>query len=154
MAINGWDIYFFKSFAERYYALIQEVNELRRKNPDNYKDHAKTKLLKCVHSAITLDIPSCPNHKKYFLGASLGDAYKEWRRAKKGLPQRYRLFFKFSSIKHSIIYAWLNGDYCLRKKGDRNDVYKVFKKMLDKKEIPDNFNELLLNSDHPTPHSA
>lgn len=56
---------------------------------------------------------------------------------KKGVPDRYRLFFRFASkpIK-LIVYVWFNDDDTLRKAGSKTDVYEVFKSMLSRGQVP------------------
>ncbi len=70
-----------------------------------------------------------------------------WRRVKKGLPQRYRLFFMFASNPLAVvIYAWLNDEDTLRKEGSRTDVYEVFKRMLERGDVPSTINDLIEGS--------
>ena len=146
MGNNDWEILFFPCFADRYYALIREVKELKSADPLTYKSHPKTKLLARLHNVIWDDVPSDPNHKKFMLGRTLGDEYKEWRRVKEGLPPRYRLFFRFRSAIKVIIYVWLNDEFSLRKEGGKSDVYAVFKKMLQIETIPNDIDELIKSS--------
>lgn len=77
------------------------------------------------------------------MGHSLGPDCAHWRRVKRGLPQRYRLFFRFSSQSARIIvYAWLNDEATLRKAGAKTDVYAVFQRMLRRGEVPSDIKEL------------
>lgn len=46
MRINNWEIYAFKLFSVLYSKLIDEVSELAENEPETYKSHPKTKLLK------------------------------------------------------------------------------------------------------------
>jgi len=63
-----------------------------------------------------------------------------WRRVKKTLPARYRLFFQFrSAAPRTIIYAWLNDEATLRHAGARTDCYTVFKGMVSRGEIPNDY---------------
>ena len=78
---------------------------------------------------------------------TLGRQNGNWRRIKRGLPQRYRLFFMFASTPlQVIIYAWLNDEDTLRKEGSRTDVYEVFKRMLERGEVPSTIDELIQGS--------
>lgn len=140
---NGWGLFQFKTFAIILQALVTEVGALARSDPNTYKNHKKTKLLKYVLNLIEDEIPVDPTDKKYFLGKTLGDDFKEWRRAKSGLPNRYRLFFRFSSEQKVIIYVWLNSEGTLRKEGAKTDVYTVFEKMLRKKTVSSDIKSLL-----------
>lgn len=142
MRINNWDLFYFRLFAERLTQLEQDVAALAAADPNGFSGHPKAKLLRAVFDSITQDVPGNPEHEKFRLGKTL-DAYSNWRRVKRGLPPRYRLFFKFTSAQRKIIYAWLNDDSTLRKDGDRNDVYEVFKRLLRRGEVPDSIDELL-----------
>ncbi len=59
-----------------------------------------------------------------------------------GLPQRYRLFFKVfdTAEMKAIVIIWLGHP---QKEGDKNDCYKVFTKMVDRGEFPENLDELI-----------
>jgi len=150
LIINGWEILFFRLFFEIYVKLVREVEALREKDPDGYKSHRNTKLLASVQKSIIQDVPADPLHKKFMLSKSLDKTYKEWRRVKKGLPPRYRMFFRFHTKYKNVIFVWLNHEGCLRKKGDKHDVYSVFQKMLDRSEIPPDYKDLMASS--ITPH--
>jgi hypothetical protein len=43
----------------------------------------------------------------------------------------------------AVIYAWLNDEDTLRKEGSRTDVYDVFKRMLERGDVPSTINELI-----------
>jgi toxin YhaV len=45
-----------------------------------------------------------------------------------------------------VIYAWLNDEDTLRKEGSRTDVYEVFKRMLERGEVPSTVDELIQGS--------
>jgi toxin YhaV len=81
------------------------------------------------------------------LGHTLGKTYAHWRRVKKGLPARYRLFFRFGSQPiRIIVYAWLNDEFTLRKTGAKTDVYAAFRRMLSRGEVPTSLEELIRHS--------
>ena len=70
-----------------------------------------------------------------------------WRRVKKGLPNRYRLFFRFaSSPVKLIVYVWFNDEDTLRKAGAKTDVYETFGRMLAKGSVPHSIDELLVQA--------
>jgi len=142
--INGWHIFHFQLFAEQLLELTAEVNVLRSADPAGYKTHPKTKLLASIFKGISKTVPANPDHPDFRLGKTLGEAHTHWRRVKKGMPDRYRLFFRFSSqpIK-AIVYVWFNDDDTLRKAGSKTDVYAVFRKMLEQGKVPDGIGELL-----------
>jgi len=62
------------------------------------------------------------------------------------------MFFRFhsnytqshdSSPFKCIIFAWFNDETTLRKNGSKSDVYEVFRSLLVKKKIPDDWADLL-----------
>jgi len=90
------------------------------------------------------------NHSDFRLGKTLGSEYANWRRVKKGMPDRYRLFFRFvSSPVQLIVYVWFNDEDTLRKAGSKTDVYEGFKRMLMRGEVPASINALLAESRKP-----
>ena len=101
---------------------------------------------------MTVTVPTNPADPVFRLGRTLGRSHGNWRRVKKGLPQRYRLFFIFASNPLAVvIYAWLNDEDTLRKEGSRTDVYQVFKRMLERGDVPSTINELIQGSIGPQP---
>lgn len=143
MVVNGWRLFYFKLFAEILTSLENEVRAIAEKNPEDFEHHPKTKLLADVFKSITEDVPANPMDRKFMLGKTLGKQYADWRRVKRGLPNRYRLFFRFTSTQKSVIYAWLNDENTLRKEGSKNDVYTVFARMLANGSMPNSIDELL-----------
>jgi toxin YhaV len=140
---NGWLLYAFQPFADRLAALKKEVERLRAKDPDGYRRHPTTVLLASVYQAITELVPANPDHAAFRVGHSLGPQYAHWRRVKRGLPARYRLFYRFSSKPvRVIVYAWLNDEATLRKAGAKTDVYAVFQRMLSRGEVPSDIDVL------------
>lgn len=150
MVINDWNIYYFRLFAEILTDLENEVRELSIKHPDSFNEHPKTKLLASVFKSIFERVPANPNDPSFRLGHTLGASYASFRRVKKGLPNRYRLFFRFRTETNIIVYIWLNDDVTLRKAGGKTDVYNVFKKMLNSNVIPCSIDELLNQSHEPS----
>ncbi len=146
MEKRGWKIYFHNLFNDKYEELYESVLALRKRNPTGYKKNPRTKLLASVHKAITVDVPENPLHPKFNLGYALGPKYKSWKRVKSGMPERYRLFFKYNTSEKSIVFAWLNDEYSLRKAGDKHDVYRVFERLLECGNIPSEFSALLSSS--------
>jgi toxin YhaV len=150
MQKNGWNLFQFKPFALRLKTLTQDVASLAKINPTGYKQHPKTKLLASVYQSITDTVPANPADPVFRLGHTLGRQNGNWRRVKIGLPQRYRLFFMFASNPlQVIIYAWLNDEGTLRKEGSHTDAYEVFKRMLERGEVPSTIYELIQGSPKP-----
>jgi toxin YhaV len=147
MIKNGWQLFYFKLFKAALDELEQAVAKLARQNPTRYKSHPKTRLLASVYKAITQTVPANPDHPDFRLGKTLGAEYSHWRRVKKGLPDRYRLFFRFASSPiQLIVYVWFNDEDSLRKAGSKTDVYEAFKRMLMRGEVPLSINDLLAES--------
>lgn len=140
---RGWRFYAFQPFAERLAALKREVERLRAKDPDGYRRHPTTALLASVYEAITEVVPANPDQAEFRVGHSLGPQYAHWRRVTRGLPARYRLFYRFSSKPvRVIVHAWLNDEATLRKAGAKSDVYAVFQRMLVRGEVPSDIDAL------------
>ncbi|MFM9967584.1 MAG: type II toxin-antitoxin system YhaV family toxin [Burkholderiales bacterium] len=150
MNINGWQLYYFRTFAAALDELEADVAALAKSNPRTYKTHPKTRLLASVFKIITERVPANPDHPEFRLGNTLGRGYGNWRRVKKGMPDRYRLFFRFASNPVKlIVYVWFNDEDTLRKAGSKSDVYETFRRMLARGEVPDGIDELLRESRKP-----
>lgn len=146
MVSNGWNLFYFRLFGHILNQLEADVTALALKDPQEFQHHKKAKLLKAVIENIRIEVPRDPEHRDFWLGGTLGNDYKDWRRIKHRLPPRYRLFFKFSGDQKRIVYAWLNDENTLRKDGAKTDVYEVFKRMLRRGDVPNSFVELLKES--------
>lgn len=145
---NGWALYGHPFFISRLEELVDEIEHLVEADPDGFHTHPHFKLHECVHNQIVAVVPANPGDKLFDQGNTLGAKNRHWRRIKKGLPKRYRLFFQYrSAAPQSIIYAWLNDECTLRKDGARTDVYAVFQKMLSSGNMPNTFEELLAAAD-------
>lgn len=121
--------------------MILTVEALEKQQPQTYRSHPKTKLLKRVLDLILVEVPRDPNALEFQLGNTLGPAYRHWRRAR--FLARFRLFFRFSSTHNAIVYAWVKDETTLRKAGAQTDPYAVFTKRLQEGNPPDNWNALL-----------
>ena len=140
---DSWDLFYFKVFDEQIDALTKDVVHLREIDPDNYKDHPKTKLLAKVIYAIRNRVLSNPLDPQFNLGKTLGKNFTHYKRIKEGMPDRYRAFFRFQSSDKSVIMIWMNDEFTLRKAGSKTDVYNVFLKMLINQEIPPKWKDLI-----------
>ena len=145
MLKNGWQLFYFRLFKAALDELEAEVTRLAKQDPAGYKTHPKTRLLASVYKSITQLVPANPGHADFRLGKTLGPEYANWRRVKKGMPDRYRLFFRFASNPVKlIVYVWFNDEDTLRKAGSKTDVYAVFRRMLERGEVPESVAALLL----------
>lgn len=147
MIANGWQLFYFKPFKAALDELERAVTKLARQDPAGYKAHPKTRLLASIYKAITQTVPVNPDHPDFRLGKTLGAGHTNWRRVKKGMPDRYRRFFRFASQPVKlIVYVWFNDEDTLRKAGSRSDVYEVFTRMLSRGQVPTSIGELLAQS--------
>lgn len=137
----AWRLYAHPAFSETFDALVAEVARLRARDPDGYRQHPKTKLLKRIVDLIETEIPRDPGTHAYSLGNTLGPQHRSWRRAK--FLQRFRLFFRYHSQARVIIYAWVNDENTLRKAGAGSDPYAVFGSLLRKGRPPDDWDALV-----------
>jgi len=147
MAINGWQLYYFRAFAAALDELEAEVTALAADDPRGYRSHPRTRLLASLYKVITERVPANPVHPQFRLGKTLGREYGNWRRVKKGMPERYRLFFRFASKPVKlIVYVWFNDEDALRKAESKTDVYETFRRMLGRGDVPDGIDHLLRES--------
>lgn len=142
LVVNGWTLYAWTGFAERWEALRREVARLRAERPpEAVRRHPAAKTLAMVSALVLREIPADPGAPEYRLGHALGPRHTHWRRAK--FFRRFRLFFRYHSERRIIVYAWLNDEQTLRKAGARSDVYAVFAAMLARGTPPGDIEELL-----------
>ncbi len=144
MVANGWQLFYFKLFKAALDELEAAVTKLAADDPGGYRAHPKARLLASMYRAIHQRVPANPDASDFRLGKTLGSEYTHWRRVKKGMPDRYRLFFRFasSSVK-LIVYVWFNDEDTLRKAGAKTDVYETFKRMLARGVVPNSIEPLL-----------
>ena len=144
MIAHGWSLYFYRSFKVALDELEAVVTKLAAQDPAGYQTHPKTKLLASVYRAITELVPANPDAPDFRLGKTLGADNTNWRRVRKGMPDRYRLFFRFaSSPVKLIVYVWFNDEDTLRKAGSKTDAYETFKRMLARGVVPGRIDDLL-----------
>ena len=137
MNVNGWGLYYFRIFKAALDELEAAVTQLAQEDPRGYKTHPKTKLLASVYKAITEVVPANPDAPEFRPGKNLGVDNTNWRRVKKGMPDRYRLFYRFASSPIKVIvYVWFNDEDTLRKAGPKTDVYETFRRMLARGVVP------------------
>lgn len=138
LTINGWTILAHPLFLDQLEKLVETVEALKAKKPDQYQKNANTKLLAALNKLVFQTIPADPTATMYRQGSTLGDGRKHWFRAKFG-NGRFRLFFRYDSSAKIIIFAWVNDETGLRTYGAKTDAYKVFKGMLDDGNPPDDW---------------
>lgn len=138
--INEWTIYAHRLFIEQVNALIEEVEELRHRFPEDYKRKNACKRLAAIRKLAFEVIPNDPTMKEYRQGNTLGKKNQHWFRAK--FFQQYRLFFRYHSKMKIIVYGWVNDESTKREYGGKTDAYKIFGKMLENGCPPNNWNDL------------
>ncbi len=144
MIANGWRLYYRRVFKAALDELEAVVSKLAVDDPTGYKAHPKTKLLASVHRAVARLVPANPDAPDFRLGKALGSENTNWRRVKKAMPDRCRLFFRFASDPVKVIvYCWFNDEDTLRKAGSKTDVYEAFKRMLVRGVVPASIQELI-----------
>lgn len=136
-------------FIARLQDLLKEVGRLAVSDPSGFHHHPNYKFFEAVTQNITVTVPANPAHPCFRQGGTLGRKYQHWFRVKRhNLPPRYRLFFQFhSAAPKTIIYAWLNDESSIRRAGAKNDVYAVFRSMLDNGKMPSSYKDLLKASE-------
>ena len=141
LIVNGWSIYAHPLFLDQFEELITTVENLRQKNPETYRSKNATKRLAAIAKLAFEIIPADPTRREYRQGRTLGEDYKHWVRAK--FFQQYRLFFRYHQRSKIIVYAWINDDKSKRAYGSKTDAYRIFQKMLNSGNPPDNWKSLL-----------
>ncbi len=141
LIINEWTIFAHDLFLSQVEELLTQVAAVRLKYPQDYHQKNAFKRLAAITKLAFDVIPQDPALPVYRQGATLGDDYKHWFRAK--FFQQYRLFFRFHQPSKIIVYAWVNDENTKRAYDSKTDAYLVFKKMLDRGYPPDDWEELL-----------
>ncbi|NMF57801.1 type II toxin-antitoxin system YhaV family toxin [Pseudanabaena yagii] len=141
LVINGWNIFAHSLFLDQLETLLQQVEGLRQKYPNNYKQKNATKRLAAIAKLAFEVIPQDPTRSEYRQGTTLGNEYKHWFRAK--FFQQYRLFFRYHQESKIIVFAWVNDEGSKRAYESNTDAYRVFKKMLESGHPPNDWHDLL-----------
>lgn len=93
---------------------------------------ADVKLLAKLNRILREIIPANPEARDFWLE----DDLSKFRRTKRfGLPDRYRLFWAFSTRLRVTMVLYLNDEQTLRKHGSTNDPYSVFKRLTQQGEL-------------------
>lgn len=136
--INGWKIYFYPLFYQQWQELVNKVKSLKLKlETEKFITHSEVKLLKALDLGIKEKIPQDPFASYFCLKKPLN---KYGRLKKMGLPSRYRLFFRAFDQQKTIIILWLGFP---RKEGDKKDCYRLFSKLVERGEFPDDMTSFL-----------
>ena len=120
---------------------MDRVEVLKIANPNTYRQHPETKFLNDIIKALK-ECTKDPTKKDYLFTSMLPKELRHWKRIKKGMPNRYRLFFQYQSSTKIIVYVWINGAKNIRREGHKNDVYKAFITIVNRGDIPNAFEDL------------
>jgi toxin YhaV len=142
--VNGWTLRFASAFVEQAIALRSEVEALRDKSPETYRNKNATKRLAAILKLVYEVIPQDPERSEYRQGDTLGSEYKHWFRVK--FLQQYRLFFRYNKESRIIIFGWVNDAQTKRAYDSKTDAYRVFRRMLESGDPPDSWERLLAES--------
>lgn len=141
LVINGWSIFVHPLFLSQLEALTGQVEAFQRKDPQGYVKKNATKRLAAIQKLAFEVIPQDPSRPEYRQGGTLGIEYKHWFRAK--FFQQYRLFFRYHAQAKIIVLAWVNDEDTKRAYESSDDAYRVFRRMLEGGNPPDDWDELL-----------
>ncbi len=148
LAVNGWTLFAHPLFLDQVEALVARVEALRAKDPVGYTRKNPTKRLAAIAALAFELIPQDPARPEYRQGSTLGDDRKHWFRAK--FFQQYRLFFRYHQASRIIVYAWVNDEDTKRAYESPDDAYRVFQKMLQRGQPPDDWETLLAEAKRET----
>jgi toxin YhaV len=141
LVVNGWTLFAHPLFLDQLDTLVRKVESLRRKDPAKYSQNNATKRLAAIQKLIFEVIPQDPSRAEFRQGKILGEQHKHWFRAK--FFQQYRLFFRYHASSKVIVYVWVNDAETLRAYESKRDAYRVFRRMLDSGNPPDDWETLL-----------
>ena len=144
MPATGWSLLAHPAFMTQLEISRQKMAHAKAKAGVNWISHSDVKRHFTLTRMITEMIPQNPSSADFRLGNTLGQRNRLWFRAK--FLQQYRIFFRYSSIRNIIVYAWVNDPATLRAYGSRTDAYQVFRKMLESGKVPNNWDELVAES--------
>jgi toxin YhaV len=141
LVVHGWTVFAHPLFLAQVDALVQQVEALRRKDPQGYTQKNATKRLAAITQLAFDIIPQDPARPEYRQGGTLGEQHKHWFRAK--FFQQYRLFFRYHASSRVIVLAWVNDEGTKRAYESNDDAYRVFRKMLASGHPPSDWDALL-----------
>jgi len=149
LVINGWTVFAHPLFLTQLEQLISQVEILKKKDPIGYTKKNASKRLAAINKLAFEVIPQDPMRIEYRQGATLGTDRKHWFRAK--FFQQYRLFFRYHAQVKMIVYVWVNDETTKRTYESSDDAYLVFRNMLESGHPPDDWEQLLKESEAESP---
>jgi toxin YhaV len=145
LVVHGWTVFAHPLFLAQVEALALQVEALRQKDPVGYMKKNASKRLAAIQRLAFDVILQDPTRSEYRQGGTLGDDHKHWFRAK--FFQQYRLFFRYHAASRVIVLAWVNDDDSKRADESSDDAYRVFRRMLESGHPPDDWDQLLAQSE-------
>ena len=137
---HGWEVAFQPQlFARQYAELKAEVRRLKQElNPQKFAQHPQVKLLAAVMEGIKERIAADPSASRFDV---TGPLRRYGRLMGLGLPDRYRLFFRpfEAEGRRLLLILWLGFP---RKNGDCKDCYDVFSHLVQRGELPEDWQSL------------
>jgi toxin YhaV len=144
MVVDGWTLLFHEAIIGQLRNLATAYERARKADPKGFRSNANVKLFAAVAKLVLEVIPADPGRPEYRQGNTLGEAYRNWFRAK--FFGRFRLFFRYDSRARIIVYAWVNDERSLRQRGGRTDPYELFRRTLAAGDPPSEWAELVKRS--------
>jgi toxin YhaV len=141
VVVNGWTLLFHEAIIGQLTKLADASERARRADPKGYRSNANVKLLAALAKLMLEVIPADPGRPEYRQGNTLGAEYRHWFRAK--FLGRFRLFYRYDSRSHLIVYVWVNDERSLRQRGARSDPYEIFRRMLEAGKPPNDWAALV-----------
>lgn len=139
--VNGWTVFAHPLFLDQLDLLTAQVEKLKQKDPKGYVNNNAAKRLAAIGKLAFEVVPQDPARPEYRQGGTLGEDYKHWLRVK--FFQQYRLFFRYHAASKIIVFAWVNDTDTKRAYESSDDAYRVFRKMLNGGNPPDDWARLL-----------
>jgi toxin YhaV len=141
LLIHGWIVFAHPLFLAQLDAFARQVETLKQKDAIGYVKKNASKRLAAITKLAFDIIPQDPTRPEYRQGSTLGGDHKHWFRAK--FFQLYRLFFRYHAPSKVIVFAWVNDSDAKRAYERNDDAYRVFRRMLESGQPPDDWDQLL-----------
>lgn len=141
LVVHGWTLFAHPLFLAQIEALARRVEAFKQKDPVGYVKKNASKRLTAIAKLAFDIIPQDPARPEYRQGGTLGRDHKHWFRAK--FFGQYRLFFRYHTPSKVIVFAWVNDEDTKRAYESGDDAYRVFCKMLESGQPPNDWDQLL-----------
>ena len=136
---DKWTVKLHPLFNKQRQALIDKAIALKsRLTEKEYRTHSDVKRLAAIERAISQLIPENPMQARFMLRSPL-DKFQRLKGF--GIGDRYRLFFKAIPEIKTVVVLWLG--YPRRDGDKKKDCYQVFKKKIERGEVPTDVSKLV-----------